>query len=152
MIGLIFLAVSSVPAQEPARDTARDSAREPVRQEPPPAPQPVGTMSELMVKIIYPASDAILYISTRTPESEEQWNVLQGQALMLAESANLLMMPSRAMDDDQWMRDSELMLEAGIAAFEAALNKDVEALAALNDAVYMSCVVCHEHYRPDYGK
>jgi hypothetical protein len=120
--------------------------------EPVPVPRQVGTMSELMVKIIYPASDAILYISTRTPTDEAGWTVLQGQALMLAESANLLMSPIHAWDQDRWMRDAKLMLDAGEAAYEAALAKDVDALAELNDAVYQSCVTCHLHYRPDYGK
>ena len=30
----------------------------------------VGTMSDLMVKIIYPASDALFYIESRTPKTE----------------------------------------------------------------------------------
>ena len=34
------------------------------------AAQSVGTMSELMIKIIYPASDAVFYITTRTPTTE----------------------------------------------------------------------------------
>ncbi|HVS13236.1 MAG TPA: hypothetical protein VMV46_04895 [Thermoanaerobaculia bacterium] len=122
------------------------------QEEPLPQPLPVGTMSELMVKIIYPASDAIFYISSRTPSNEAEWNALQGQALMLAESANLLMMPVRAADQDQWMKDAQLMLDAGSRAFQAALAKDVDALVELNDAVYQSCVVCHLHYRPDYGR
>lgn len=116
-------------------------------------PLPIGTMSELMAKIIYPTSDAILYISTRTPTNEVEWNELQAKALMLAESANLLMTPVRAMQPtEQWMKDAQLMLDAGAAAFEAAKNKDVAALEELNQAVYESCVVCHFHYRPDYGK
>ncbi len=109
-------------------------------------------MSELMVKIIYPASDAIFYISSRTPETDAEWATLQGQALVVAESANLIMMPRRAYDKDRWMRDSKLMLDAGRAAYKAAMEKDVEALVALSDQMYQSCVVCHLHYRPDYGK
>jgi hypothetical protein len=116
-------------------------------------PLPVGTMSELMVDIIYPTSDAILYISSRTPTNDVEWNELRGKALMLAESANLLMTPMRAMPpQDQWMKDAQLMLDAGTAAFEAAKNRDVAALEELNQAVYESCLVCHFHYRPDYGK
>ena len=112
----------------------------------------VGTMSELMVDIIYPASDAVFYISTRTPGTSEEWMVLQGQTLMLAESANLLMMPDRARDPDQWMRDARLMLDAGEAAYRAAKDRDVAALEALSDPLYESCVTCHQHYRPDYGR
>ena len=116
------------------------------------APLPIGTMSELMVNLIYPTSDAILYISTRTPTNDVEWNDLRAKALTLAESANLLMMPSRAYDNERWMRDAQLMLDAGAAAFEAAKNHDTSALEDLNQAVYDSCLVCHFHYRPDYGK
>jgi hypothetical protein len=120
--------------------------------EPVPVPRQVGTMSDLMVKIIYPTSDAILYISSRTPTDEAGWNELQSKALMLAESANLLMSPIHAWDQDRWMRDAKLMLDAGEAAYEAAMARDVDGLAELNEAVYQSCVTCHLHYRPDYGK
>ena len=110
--------------------------------------QPVGTMSDLMVKIIYPASDAIFYISTRTPTSDAEWTELQGKALAVAESANLLMMPGRARDQDRWMADAKLMLDAGRTAYRAARAKDVAALEAVNDALYESCTSCHQHYRP----
>jgi hypothetical protein len=118
----------------------------------PPRPAPVGTMSELMVKMIYPTSDAIFYITTRTPASEAQWGELQAKALTLAESANLLMMPGRARDDDRWMQDAKLMLDAGRAAVRAARAKDVAALDALSDQLYESCTSCHQHYRPNYGR
>jgi hypothetical protein len=63
-----------------------------------------------------------------------------------------LMMPGRARDQDRWMQDAALMLEAGRAAFRAAKAKDVAALDALNDQLYTSCTSCHQHYRPNYGR
>ena len=105
-----------------------------------------------MVKIIYPASDAIFYITTRTPASEAEWGELQGKALAVAESANLLMMPGRARDQDRWMQDAKLMLDAGRAAYRAARAKDVAAVEAVNDQLYTSCTSCHQHYRPNYGR
>ena len=33
--------------------------------------QPASTMSDLMVKIIYPASDALFYITTREPNESQ---------------------------------------------------------------------------------
>ena len=77
---------------------------------------------------------------------------LQAKTLTLAESANLLMMSGRARDQDRWMKDARLMLDAGWAAFKAAKAKDVAALEALSDQLYESCVTCHRNYRPDYGK
>src|SRR5215471_1889699 len=112
----------------------------------------VGTMSELMIRIIYPSSDAVFYITTRTPETDVQWGELQGQTLMLAEAANLLMMPGHARDQDRWMADAKLMREAAAAAFKAAKAKDVAALEAVNDSLYQSCTTCHMHYRPNYGR
>ena len=103
-----------------------------------------------MVDFIYPASDAVFYISSRTPTDSDEWMVLQGQTLMLAESANLLMMPGRARDQDRWMTDAQLMLDAGEAAYRAAKDRDVPALEALSDQLYESCVTCHRYYRSDY--
>jgi len=105
-----------------------------------------------MVDFLYPAGDAVFYIETRTPTTSEEWTALAGQTLMLAETANLLMMPGRARDQDQWMADAQLLLEAGEAAYRAAKDRDVEALVALNDQLYESCVTCHQHYRPGYGR
>src|ERR1043165_3976419 len=113
---------------------------------------PVGTMSDLMVRIIYPASDAVFYITTRPPKTDAEWSDLQAKTLMLAESANLLMMPGYARDQDRWMADARLMLDAGAAAYKAAKSKDVAALEAVNDALYESCVTCHQHYRRNYGR
>jgi hypothetical protein len=112
-------------------------------------PRPVGTMSDLMVKIVYPASDAIFYVETRQPATDAEWSELQAKALALAESANLLMMPGRARDQVRWIADATLMRDAGAAAFKAANARDVNTLAGLNDQLYTSCVTCHQHYRPN---
>jgi len=112
----------------------------------------VGTMSELMVDFIYPASDAVFYITSRTPTTSEEWMALQGQTLMLAESANLLMLPERARDEERWMADAKLLLDAGEAAYRAAKDRNLAALEALSDPLYESCVTCHRDYRPDYGR
>jgi hypothetical protein len=112
----------------------------------------VSTMSELMVKVIYPASDAIFYITTRTPATDAEWNDLQGKALIVAESGNILMLPGHARDRERWMADARLLRDAGAAAFEAAKKKDVPALEALNEQLYESCTTCHQHYRANYGR
>ena len=111
----------------------------------------VGTMSELMVHMIYPTSDAVFYISSRTPTTDADWTELQAKTLTLAESANLLMMPGRTRPG-QWNRDSRQMLDAAWAAFKAAKAKNAEGVEAVSDQLYESCVSCHKAYRPNYGK
>lgn len=111
----------------------------------------VGTMSELMIHMIYPTSDAVFYVSSRVPETDAQWVELQAKTLTLAESANLLMMPGRTRPG-QWNRDSRQMLDAAWGAFKAAKAKDLAGVEAVSDQLYESCVSCHKAYRPDYGK
>ena len=145
------LAAVSTAAQAPAPSPPSPSAPAPKAARAP-DPRVVGTMSELMVHLIRPTSDAVFYITSRTPTTEAEWGVLQAQTLTLAESGHLLMLPSRARGRAQWLDDARLMLEAGRKAFAAAKAKDVAALEALNDEMYQSCVTCHEHFRPGYGK
>lgn len=143
LLGLLL--TGGVPAPTTAQTASRSAADEPT-------PRRVATMSDLMVHVLYPASDAIFYIETRTPTTEAGWGVLTGQALMVAEAANLLMSPAWARDDPRWAADAALMLDAGEAAYRAAKARDVEALVAVNDALYQSCVQCHRDFRPDYGR
>ena len=114
--------------------------------------QPVGNMSQLMIDIIYPASDALFYIERDPPKNDQDWNRIRGVALTLAESGNLLLMGSRALDQDRWIKDSRLMIDAGKAAFKAAQKKDMQAILDLNEQLTASCTTCHRHYRPSYGK
>lgn len=114
--------------------------------------QQVGTTSQLMIDIIYPSSDALFYIERAPPRNDVEWNVVRSQALMLAESGNLLIMKGRARDQSNWIRDSKMLVNVGAAAYKAATAKDVAAIQALNDQLYAACVTCHQQYRPNYHK
>ena len=142
VIVLLACAVSAgaLPAQEPGADAVREMRR-------------VGSMSQLMVHLLYPTSDAVFYIETRTPTTQAEWGELEAKTLILAESANLLLMPDRIREpEEQWISDAKLLLAVGRAALREARNKDVVALAALNDQLYQSCVSCHSHFRQGYGR
>jgi cytochrome c556 len=119
---------------------------------PPPAPKAVGTMSELMIDVVYPTSNAVFYIFREPPKNDVQWDEFKTQALTLAESANLLMMPSRARDQEKWMADAKLLWEVGNKAYRAAQAKNLDAIVALNDELNTACVQCHMDYRPAYGR
>jgi hypothetical protein len=123
-------------------------------QTPAPAPtaKAVGTMSELMIDVIYPTSNAVFYIFREPPKNEVEWDAFKTQALTLAESANLLMMPSRARDQDKWMADAKLLWDVGNKAYRAAQTKNLDAVIALNDELNTACVQCHMDYRPAYGR
>ena len=118
-----------------------------------PAPfQPFGTMSQLMIDIIYPTSNAVFYVERAPPKTDADWNTLKQNALTLAESGNLLMMPSRARDQGDWIKDAKMLVDAGAAAYRAAQAKDMAAVLAVNEQLYTSCVMCHQTYRTNYRR
>ena len=117
-----------------------------------PSVEPVGTMSQLMVDIIYPTSDDIFYIGRTPPSNNAEWGAIQRSALMLAESGNLLMVGSRARDQGNWIKDAKLLVDVGAAAYKAARAKDMDGILALNEQLNTACVTCHQDYRPNYGR
>ena len=140
---MVLVACAALAQALPAQQSDSESVR---------AMRRVGSMSDLMVHLIYETSNAVFYIDTRTPTTDAEWGVLEAQTLMLAESANLLLMPDRIRDEEQWISDTRLLLEVGRAALRATRNRDVEALSNLNDQLYQSCITCHQHYREGYGR
>jgi cytochrome c556 len=116
-----------------------------------PSFQPVGSMSQLMIYVLYPTSDALFYIERTPPKTDVEWNAVRNQALTLAETGNLLMMPSRVRDGD-WNKDAKMLVDVGTKAFKAAMAKDMDGIVALNQELNDACVVCHVQYRPGYGK
>ncbi len=76
-----------------------------------PSFQPVGSMSELMIRIIYPTSDALFYIERDPPKTDLQWNAIRAQALILAESGNLMLLPNRLRDQGDWIKETKVMID-----------------------------------------
>ena len=115
-----------------------------------PSFQLVGTMSELMVNVIHPASnDILMSIYRGAPKDDKEWAAVQRSALVLAESGNLLLMPGRVRDQGDWIKNSKLLLDAGTAVYKAARAKDAKALAALDAQIDATCTTCHKQYRPN---
>ena len=140
---VLLLLTGAVLAQAPSTQAPSNET---------PALKSIGTMSEVMVRVIFPTSNEIFYVGRNENKTEKDWEDLRNNALMLAESANLLMADNRAKDKDRWMKDATLLRNVGDKAFKAAKVKDLEGLKALNDELYEACQSCHEHYRPGYRR
>jgi hypothetical protein len=114
------------------------------------AQAPAATMKQLMLDLIHPAANDILFFVNRgAPKDEKEWAVVRRSALTLAESGNLLMERGRAPDPGDWMKDSKMLADIGTSAYKAAQAKDFSALAALADSLDTSCTTCHKQYRPN---
>jgi hypothetical protein len=141
---LLTALIGQAPASSPGQ-----SSTEPANAA---GPKPVATMRELMLKIVYPYSDAIFYVEREAPKNVGEWMTLETKTLALAEMGNLLMSPGRAYNQDQWMKDAQLLVNVGNSAYKAAQARNLQGLVALNAELYESCQSCHEHFRPGYRR
>jgi hypothetical protein len=112
--------------------------------------QSPATMQQVMLDLIHPASnDILLFVSRGAPKNELEWAAVRRSALTLAEAGNLLTMPGRARDANDWMKDARALTDVGTAAYRAAQAKDLNALSALTESLDASCTNCHKQYRPN---
>jgi hypothetical protein len=110
--------------------------------------QPVGTVRQIMLGIVAPASDVIFAVPNHAPQNDKEWANVQTSALTLGEVGNLLMIPGRAKDNGDWMKYAKALVDAGSAAFKAANAKDAKALEDIGDKIDDTCETCHAKYLP----
>lgn len=105
-----------------------------------------------MLDLIFPTSDHLFYVARGEPKDNAEWLKIELYSLALAESANVLMMPGRAKDQGQWMKDARLLLDVGQKFYRNAKARNYQALVDLNSDLYESCQACHVNYRPGYQR
>jgi len=119
-------------------------------QSPSVALPPAATMRQLMLDMIYPASnDLLLLIYRGGPKEENEWAAARRDGMALSESGNLLMMPGRMRDESDWEAHVKMLADAGASAYKAAEGKNVQALSAVAGPLDASCTSCHKEYRPN---
>ena len=111
----------------------------------------VANVRELHDLMISPASDAVFAASSNEAIDSKGWTTARNQAVVLAESGNLLMVGTRVRDNGNWMKMSRAMVDAAALAAAAAEKKDAKALEAAAEAITVSCMECHRPYR-DRGR
>ena len=110
--------------------------------------QAVGSMSDVMVSMVYPATNNILlFVYRGGPQTDADWASVQRSAVLLAETGNLLAMRGPGGDQGDWAKDAKALVDAGAATYRAARAKDTKALLAVDQPINASCVNCHKQYR-----
>jgi hypothetical protein len=110
--------------------------------------RPVGTVRQIMLGIVGPSSDVIFAVPNKPPKDDAGWQAVQNSSLMLAEAGNLLMIPVRAKDKNEWMKYAGKLNEVGAEAFKAANMKDGAALEEIGNKIDAVCEECHAKYLP----
>jgi cytochrome c5 len=101
-----------------------------------------------MMGIIEPSSGVVFGSAGDTPQKPEQWIAVENGALMLAESANLLMIGGRARNEVAWTQWATALRDTSETAMKAARAKDAAAIETASDEIYQACRGCHKIYVP----
>jgi Cytochrome C' len=82
------------------------------------------------------------------PEDGDTWTILRGQALLVAESGNLLMIrPPKNDGQGVWMQRAADLRDAGAMLAKQAGNRDYERSKAAFDDMTNTCNRCHQTFR-----
>lgn len=111
---------------------------------------------DLMTYVLDPAADVIWSSAGEiitvegtqdlAPTTDAGWQNVQNHAAVLIESANLLQLPGRAEDLQDWAEYSQGLATMGRKAFVAAEAQDADALFAAGADLYQVCLACHQKY------
>ncbi len=82
------------------------------------------------------------------PQNDEEWEAVWAAGITIGESGNSLMLSGRGRDEE-WMRLSSLLVDAGMEAADAAESKDPEKVLEVGERVYNVCTECHMKYIPE---
>jgi hypothetical protein len=119
---------------------------------------PVANVLQIMNVLTTPASEVVFsavstVLSSRgleqvVPKTDQDWQRVEANAALLAESGNLLLLGSRVRDNSAWTTMTRDFIEASIVSMNAARAKDVNALYDSFERLNSTCERCHLKYFP----
>ncbi len=121
-----------------------------------PVTTPVASVKQIMKGIVDPAAAAVYKavgsnetakgVEEWAPKTDAEWEAVGNSAAALIESGNLLLMGSRLVDQQDWVKMSRMMIEGGRQALAAAQTKNAAGVMASDEPINNSCDACHEKY------
>jgi hypothetical protein len=113
-------------------------------------------MKELMLNVLDPAADGIWEsVGTiitadgsfeKAPSTDDEWAVVRMNALQLAESGNLLLLPSRSNGSPEWIAEATALIDASRRAIKTIDARDKDALFTVGGDIYDVCTNCHQQF------
>jgi len=130
------------------------------------------TVNQLMHAILFPLGNAVFFAQSEDPDALSPdpqpstspnpltglyggWQAVENSALALAESADLLLIAGRTcsngevvnVEDADWIRFVDDYREKSVAAYEAALTKNQDAMVDASGRLSDACLACRRAYR-----
>ncbi|HET7609359.1 MAG TPA: hypothetical protein VFL84_11830 [Gammaproteobacteria bacterium] len=153
--------------QSPEGDAAEESADSASA-----ATAPIMTVNQLMRGILFPLGNTVFYAQADDPAAVPRdpmpsastnpltgifggWQAVENSALALVESAELLKVPGRMCSNGEvvdvanadWIRFVDDYRQKSLAAYEAVLTKDPDAIVLASGDLSEACLACHRVYR-----
>jgi hypothetical protein len=132
----LLIAVPAVQAQAPAK------------KKEPPRLVPIAETRLLMEGLAHPDFQGLEKILSGDGKDKESWEFGRGQSILLAETANLLMLrPPRNTGQDAWMQHASKFRDAATDLARIMARQDREAGRAGLVALSAQCNSCHQTFR-----
>ena len=137
VVAALLLATQATP-QLPSRSAAK----------PAPKLEPVAETKLLMQGINQANFAGLERLLKDKPADVEAWTFARGQALLIAEGGNLLMLrPPKKGGVDAWMDHAQELRDAATGLARAASNRDYERSRAGMTDMANACTHCHQTFR-----
>jgi hypothetical protein len=138
---VLLVAVAAVLVQSaPALPQAKFQAA--------PRPEPFAETKVLMQGINVPYFTGLDRLLRRQPASDDKWGMVRGQAQLIAENGNLLLLrPARSQGQETWLERAADLRAKAIALDEAAAKSDFARSRAALTALAGACNRCHESFK-----
>ena len=114
---------------------------------------PIATVEQIMETTVEPISNKVFDaaawengVQVGGPKTDDDWKMVEANAVMLAETGNLLLMGSRMKDQTGWVTRTQAMMDAANEAAKAAAAKNTGAVFDAGTKIYEACTGCHQQY------
>ena len=103
-------------------------------------------MHEFMEYVFQPTYRRLKVSMSKEPADKNGWKAVKSDALILAESCNLLFARTPSEDGDEWNQHAAASRKDGAALYQAARGKDFAAATAAYKSMLENCNGCHRQF------
>lgn len=126
---------SSAPIQAATPEEAKDAAT-PVESD----------MHEFMEYVFQPTFKRLKPAMAAAPTNNQGWKTIKSDALILAESGNLLLIRKPENEAADWTKHSVMVRDFGGKLYRSAKAKDFDMSRKHYEAMVKNCNACHEQF------
>jgi hypothetical protein len=159
MLGLLSTACGSAPDAETTTtpESASSADAGAGAGSPPARITPGVSVNAIMVGLVDHAAHNLWNVEqeNRAPKSEDDWEIIAEHAIQIVAAGPAITSGGTGVTDNvwadsaSWRNYAQQMSNAGGAAFNAARERNLDALVKANGELVQSCESCHKEFKPE---